>query len=140
MNDKGSGSKVQLFLRASTPLNGQPDEVIEYLEELRRKGRIQDYDVHEVPKQADINNQSSEAVQVFQEFESWAHDNDVSIQPFFDRAEYESSLSGDTGEIVTFPVMCVSVYEDDELTAVYPCSNGQGSHTVHECLHELESN
>lgn len=140
MNDKRVGSKVELFLRASTPLEGHPDEIIGQLEELRNDGCIEDFNVHEVPKQAEVNKGSSEAVQVFKEFESWASDNGVSIEPYFDREEYESSLSGDHGEVVTFPVMSVSVYEDDELRAVYPCSNGKGSHSVHECLHELESN
>lgn len=140
MDDKRVGSKVEVYLRASTPLDGHPDEVIGYLEELRKNGCIEDFSVREVPKQAEINNESSKAVQVFQEIESWASNNGVSIQPFFDREKYESSLSGNSGEIVTFPVMSVSVYEDDELRAVYPCSNGQGNHTVHECLHELESN
>lgn len=131
---------MELLLRASTPLEGHPDEVIGYLEELRSEGCIEDFSVREVPKQAEVTNGSSEAVRVFQELESWASDNGVSIHPFFDREQYESSLSGDHGEHVTFPVMSISVYEDDELRAVYPCSNSQGNHSVDECLHELESN
>lgn len=140
MSDNEKESKIQLYLRASTPLKKQPDEVIGFLEFLENQGHIDSFDVHEVPKQAHTNNETSNAINIYEKFEEWANKNEVSIQPFFKKTEYQSSLSGDEGEIVKFPVMSLSIHKDGELNAIYPCLNNEGTHTVYEFLSGLNTN
>lgn len=46
--------------------------------------------------------------------------------------------SEERSEIIWLPLQCLTVYEDDQLAGVFPCTDGQGTNTVADSLHRLE--
>lgn len=72
-------------------------------------------------------------------FQSWADREGYTLRPAFERHETSGRYGrGATAEEIRVPVVCVAVYEDDDLECVAPCSDGDRTYTVQECLEALE--
>ncbi|WP_222918827.1 HTH domain-containing protein [Natrinema sp. SYSU A 869] len=71
-------------------------------------------------------------------FESWADREGYTLRPAFERHETESMLSRRSTTEIQVPTVCVAVYEDDDLQCVAPCSDGDRTYTVENCLNALE--
>ncbi|RZH69508.1 HTH domain-containing protein [Natrinema altunense] len=71
-------------------------------------------------------------------FESWADREGYTLRPAFDRHETDSMLEHRPATEIQVPTVCVAVYEDDDLQCVAPCSDGDRTYTVEECLDALE--
>lgn len=72
-------------------------------------------------------------------FRDWAADHDCSLEPGFQTRERRSLLTDETTSIVVPPIACLAVYDADTLVGVFPCSTGETTVTVADCLNELET-
>ncbi|WP_229504769.1 HTH domain-containing protein [Natrinema versiforme] len=71
-------------------------------------------------------------------FRSWA-DREGYALCAFDRRETPSMLDRRRAVHIRVPTACVAVYEDDDLQCVAPCSDGDRTYTVEDCLTALEA-
>lgn len=72
-------------------------------------------------------------------FQTWADREGYTLQPAFTRRETSSMLSSRSTTEITVPIMCLAVYEDSDLCCVAPCSNGERTYSVEQCLAALEA-
>lgn len=70
------------------------------------------------------------------EFTGWARERD-GVELEFERREVDSSITGETYEMIRPPSVCLAVYAADELTGVFPCSMGDRELCVQSYLSEL---
>ena len=70
-------------------------------------------------------------------FQSWADQEGYDLEPAFDWRETPSVIGHRAAE-VRVPTACVAVYADDDLQCVAPCTDGDRSYTVMDCLARLE--
>ncbi|MDS0474714.1 HTH domain-containing protein [Natrinema sp. 1APR25-10V2] len=72
-------------------------------------------------------------------FQSWADREGYSLRPAFERHETPTRDGRDeTVEVIRVPIVCVAVYENGDLECVAPCSDGDRTFTVQQCLSALE--
>ena len=80
----------------------------------------------------------SEAMEAYEEFREWAEANGFSLEPGFQQRTRSFIGMDDVEEVVVFPVVALALYEADELTAVFPCTDGERTHTVESALAAFE--
>ena len=71
-------------------------------------------------------------------FRSWAEREGYSLRPAFERRKTGSMLGHRATAEIRVPTVCVAVYADDDLECVAPCSDGDRTYTVADCLARLE--
>jgi hypothetical protein len=141
--------RVVLCVRDLTP-TGLPDRqkaVYEQLLQLQEDGRIADVSVEVWGKQmyaavernpaADASARAARST--YEAFEAWAERNGHDLSPAFSTHTVSSLVSDEQTEVIRFPVMCLAVYDADDLLAVAPCSTSEGISTVDDCLEALRS-
>lgn len=74
----------------------------------------------------------------YETFEAWAERNDLSLDPGFQQRTRGFIGADGVEEVVVFPVAALAVYRDDELAAVFPCSDGERTYTVERALEAFE--
>lgn len=78
------------------------------------------------------------AIATYREFEDWADRNEHSLAPAFERRT-RSYLGLDRfDDVVVFPVVSLAIYEGERLQAVFPCSDGDETYSVLDCLDAFE--
>lgn len=142
---------VELRVRDLTPggAHDRQEAVYEQLLQLQEDGLIADGSVEvwgtQVRAEADTNPvaddaSTSTARSIYKEFEAWADRNGHHLEPAFSTHTLGSLVTEEPGQtVIRFPVMCLAVYDDDELLAVVPCSTDEGVRTVDDCLAALRS-
>lgn len=85
----------------------------------------------------DVDRGQSDTLAAFEAFEAWADRTDVDLAPAFDRRTRSPLLSEATHEVVVFPVVCLALYDANDLRAVFPCVDGDDVYTVQDCLDAL---
>lgn len=80
----------------------------------------------------------SEAIETYHEFAEWAERNDHSLSPAFERRTRSFVGLDRVDEVVVFPVVSLAIYEDEQLRAVFPCSDGDDNFSVPDCLDAFE--
>lgn len=75
----------------------------------------------------------------FNAFSAWARDADVTLTPAFGTRMRYARDTGQREMEVVLPVMCLAVYEDGELEAVYPHTDGDQCLTVFDGLDRLRA-
>jgi hypothetical protein len=80
----------------------------------------------------------SEAMDTYEEFRAWAEANGFSLEPGFQRRSRSFIGMDGVEEVVVFPVVALAVYEGEELEAVFPCTDGERTHTVESALAAFE--
>lgn len=73
------------------------------------------------------------------EFETWAARHGVTLKPAFETREIGLLTADETREAIVPPVVCLAVYQGDELKRVFPHADGEAVHTVHDGLDRLET-
>jgi hypothetical protein len=81
----------------------------------------------------------SETSEWIEEFQEWARDDDHSLGPSFQRVERSTMVSEGSVAAIRPPVLCLAVYEGDDLVTVFPCEDEGETRTVEDCLDRLES-
>lgn len=79
----------------------------------------------------------SEALVALESFEDWAEEAGVSLEPGFERRTESPLLSTGTYEVAVFPVVCLALYEGNDVCGVFPCTDGEDVHTVKDALDTL---
>lgn len=136
--DSTAGLHVALWTRR--PVCGPRTTVIDRLSSLRTKEALTDFSVTTWPDEVVISgrNRRSELLETVETFEAWAADQDLSLRPPFE-TRTASLLVGGSKEVLTTPMMLAVVYEDGELTGIYPCTDGTETWTIPDFLDALES-
>jgi hypothetical protein len=121
------------------PVCGPRTTVIDRLGRLASAGTLDAYEIETWPDEVALSEHTrhSRVVETYRRFRTWAEDTGVSIAPPFDRRTV-TSLVGRTEEVLTLPVMCLAVYEE-ELCGVYPCNDGDETWTVTDYLDAFEA-
>jgi len=121
--------RVELYLRESVPHAARQSQltVLGRLRALAEAGAVDEVTVttwaHRVD---DTESVPSPARIAYGAFEEWASRGGVSLDPAFDSHDCHSVFTDSHYRTTVYPVMCVAVYEDDDLVEVYPHSrNGQ---------------
>lgn len=130
---------VSMVLRARTPVCGSRTTVINRLGRLRATGVIDEFEVRTWPDEVVLSaeTEAGEAVETFEQFEAWADDRGLSVRPAFD-VKTVSSIVGRTRELLTLPMMSLAVSVDGDLVGVFPCSDGERTWTIGDCLDAYE--
>jgi hypothetical protein len=120
-SDSVAEETFEMVLWTRRPVCGPRTAVIDQLSKLRTDGVIADFEIRTWPDEIALSEHTehSRVVEQYKEFLLWADDHDVSITPPFERRRV-SSLVGKSEEVLTVPIMCLAVYEDDDLRGVYP--------------------
>jgi len=134
--------RIEVFLRAHTS-----PAVVESLSDLvaraRRLEDALDAAVHVEtwtavrPALEELSDSGSSITGTVEAFQSWADREGYDLEPAFDWRE-TSSVIGNRAAEVRVPTACVAVYTDGDLQCVAPCSDGDCSYTVMDCLAKLE--
>jgi hypothetical protein len=70
-------------------------------------------------------------------FAAWAREYGVRLRPFFGTRECYSMETGEKDDWIVFPAICLAVYEDGDLAAVFPHADGDTYRSVSDGLDEL---
>ncbi|WP_424004524.1 HTH domain-containing protein [Haloarcula salina] len=132
--------RVVVFLRSPVASETQKrqETVLARIEALKESGSISDFAVRHWKRLAELEADDS-VLPSLAEMDAWAAARDVTLEPAFDRHERSSGYTGRRDEVVTLPVVCVTVLDGDDLLGVYPHVCPKGCRTVADCLDELES-
>jgi hypothetical protein len=71
-------------------------------------------------------------------FEAWADDAGASLEPYLDRTEISSQITGESCTALRFPKLMLAVYRDDDLVYVAPHADATSRCTVGDALDALE--
>lgn len=134
----GESDDVQMVLWTRRPVCGPRTEIIDRLSSMRADGTIDDFTVETWPDEVALSEHTENArvVEVYKDYLLWAEEHGLSITPPFERRT-ASSLVGGEEDVLTVPIMCLAVYDDD-LCGVYPCSDENHTWTVSEYLDAYE--
>jgi hypothetical protein len=132
-----TGTRIEAYMRAYTPVSQPQNEVITRLDVLQQHGRVGEYDVTYVPKSVQRGSMT-EAERLYESFLEWADDAGLAVERPFEVQHYENPITGETVDKLVTPIVCIAVYDDDELEAVFPCEDGDAHVTVLEALDAME--
>ncbi len=138
---------VKLFLRADPELGceRQKQAVIDQLETLAARGQIDDYEVNIWTKEIRLSGPLEgtryyqTVIDHFTAFQEWADETGVMLNAAFKTQSVDCEITGETYRVLSLPCICLAVYEDGELCAVYPHASGEMSQTASSCLEQLAS-
>lgn len=108
------------------------------LEQLVADAVIDSYMVHRWSKRQPIDSVEATQQSRYASFREWARTSGVRLTPGFQTRECYSMQTGDRQRSRVFPVVCLAVYDGDELDAVYP-HVGTEPRTVEDGLDTLSS-
>lgn len=134
--------RVEVFLRASVPFDARARQlvVLGRVEALQARGLVDEIRVdtwaHRI---TDAPPEATLALSALDRFEHWALAHQATLSPGFDTHECHSGFTGQRFDTTVLPVVCLAVYDDDELVAVYPHSTGAGCVSVADGLAMLEA-
>lgn len=139
--------RVSFYARSFTPAGvaDRQHAILERLQQLHEQGPI-DACEHDVwGTCVDIAETrpgafGNDAIETVARFREWADRNEVSLSPCFEERTHRSKITGEHSRELVFPVMCLAVYQDDELVGVYPHVDDEGVVTIDEFLESLASN
>ena len=133
-------TRVDVYLREQipTPVSETVQTTVERLRTLERKGTIEELSVDSwgICTSECVNGGETVAATI-EEFERWADRTGHSLQPAFGQREVSSMFCEGSVHRHEVPILSVAVYEDDALEYVAPCSDGERTHTVEDCLDAL---
>lgn len=137
----GSNLRVEIFSRTYVPeaIQKDIDAKIERIEDL---SETEDIEVRTIEWSKELRNSKKDvkhefsdfALQKFEEFKKWSDETGYDIHPFFE--EHDMGRS----KMLTFPILSMAVYHDNDLLYLVPCSGSGGeTYTVEDGIEILES-
>lgn len=124
---------LELFLRGSPPTSQtHQQKILEKLAYLSDHGLIDDVQTRIWPDRIGIEPKTActEFIGIYEDFEKWARDHEISIHPPFTIREYSSSITQGRGKVLITPVMFLTIYRNSELVGMYPCETGGTTITI----------
>lgn len=147
--DADEALTVTVHLRAapSSAAGRRQQSVLSKLRELEAEGTIPGLTVERWSPQVTVPmpeeaGRDAGAVELFEEFETVAEESGIRLEPFFETRETVGGLlsSGPTNQqTLVFPVVCLTIRREGELTGLYPCWNDDEHQSVEDGLAALES-
>jgi hypothetical protein len=133
-------SAREMVLWTRRPVCGPRTSVIDRLSSLAATEVIGSFRVETWPDELAVSEHTehSQVVERYKEFLLWADDHDCSITPPFERRTV-SPLIGESRDVLTLPIMCLAVYEDDDLAGVYPHTSDGRTTSVVDYLDEYDN-
>lgn len=136
----GRDARLELFVRSSTPAAARERQSI-VVERLRALEDYEEVVIRSWERRAPIDGRENDGIhELYDAFAEWAGKNGVDLCPFFDTRECHSSLTGDSHTALVLPVMCLAVYDDDRLRAMFPHVDDGQPVAVGDALDALEGN
>lgn len=145
----GAQPRVELRVREPTPAGAERRQraVYDRLERLQRNRKVADVAIEVWGKQVRARTPSTPtddpivgpARAAYETFESWAKRNGHDLEPAFSVHSLGSLVDDERETVIRFPVMCLAVYNGDDLRSVAPCTTDEGVHTIEDCLTALQS-
>ena len=133
--------RAELFVRADLPTQSETRRatVENRLQELQCAGAIDATGTTVWEKRVPVASEGCLEKARHQEFLDWAIEAGATLSPFFDTRLCHSWETGEKRTELVMPALCLAVYEDDELIQVAPFARGGTSHSIEECLDDLEA-
>ena len=146
--DENSHRTVTLFVRADPELGceKQKQAVLDRLAALEADGRITDYEINVWTKAIRIagalegTTYYQRVFDHFTAFQQWAVRESVALKSGFNMESVDCEITDETYRILSLPCLCLAVYEDDELCAVYPHTDSGTTRTIGDGLDRLDAN
>lgn len=149
MIDHVSGPRVECWVRDTAPpgLKTVLDGIISRLHDEVERGTIAAVDInvwgHRIRcppegETAESDWTANDIWATYRAFETWAASNGYSLSPAFRRHQQQTLVSTESCEVIELPLVCLAVYDERELAAVFPCSTDQRTWSVGEGLDWLE--
>lgn len=135
------GTRVECYGRETlpAPVRCRREVVTERLATLVDAGRIDDLDVSAWPKRIPCDGAvDPSARDRYLALRTWASENGVRLAPFFQTRGCYSMETGERGDWIVLPALCMVVYEGDEIETVYPHADGESYRSVLDGLARLE--
>jgi len=138
--------RVELFVRSLAPdtARRQQEAVIERLRRLEERGSLGSVELYVAgqcicPSTVAAETETGQfLLDRFEAFREWATSNDVDLAGFQDRC-VDSSLTGETVTGITFPRLCLAVYDTTDLHFVAPIAGDDDETTVGEVVQTVET-
>ncbi|WP_254544404.1 HTH domain-containing protein [Halomarina pelagica] len=117
------------------------DAHVETLKRCEREGHVDALLVRAWPDEVSLSGSvtSDETLATFRRFSRWAEREGVSVCPPFERLTLISEITDERREVLRTPLMCLAVYVDDRLGAVFPHTDGERTHGVTEATATLRA-
>lgn len=137
--------RVACYVRKSS-LVAPVDSTLRTLDSLETEGIVDELTVGAWPAEVRLDDTGlhSDVVDLFEEFDAWADQWDVTIRPPFAVESRTSEITGEAREILITPVQCLAVYVGGALAEVFPHSTARSgdvrTYTVQDALTLLEEN
>jgi hypothetical protein len=130
--------RAAVYVRSPAPAatEQRQETVLARLQSLRTAGVLEDFSVTDWVRQA-ID--GDPALPTVADLQAWADDHGVSLAPAFDSHDRHNWYTGIDDAVTALPVVCLALYEDDELTAVYPHVCDRGPRSVADGMEQLEA-
>lgn len=132
------GIAVDLYVRPAQ-LEESLGDYIATLNRMERDGVLDGVTIHTWPSKVPARSPTTDVVERFREFRSWADANDATIQPPFSVRTVESEFTGETGTYISTPVLCMAVRDDESLVGVYPYTAGTEHHSIADGIERLQA-
>jgi hypothetical protein len=131
---------VEFHVRSELPppAEHRATQVYEGLTVLAAEGALDRLDRSTWPNRMPVEDPRPELRDAYLAYTRFAETQDKSLAPFFQTRECYTPEYGGWTDWLVLPAMCLAVYENDELAAVYPHTDGQETYTVQEGLELLE--
>ena len=129
---------VTLYVRTPAPMATKERQasVLGRLDALRAAEVLDDVTVTYWVRQATNDDAVMPSVGALEE---WAEANDVTLAPAFDRHDRSNWYTGHDDVVVSLPVICLAVFEDEDIVSVYPHRGRNGNLSVSDGLDRLEA-
>jgi len=141
MSQTHCGTRARLHVRETlpTPVRGRRERVTDRLSTLVAEGALAEYEAETWDKRIPADGSGDRDTQdAYLAYSQWAEEAGVSLSPFFETRECYSWQTGERGTWMVLPALCLSVYEDDELVAVYPHRDGDTYESVWSGIDSLD--
>lgn len=137
MTDSTSRFDVDCYVRP--PVEGATRQVVETLETHDRAGRLNSLTVETWPAAVSRDSTvTTDVLETVEGFREWASERGARLEPAFSFDEPTHDLTGERRSLVRLPVVCLAVYEDDDLYCVIPNRTEERTCTVWKALETLE--
>lgn len=115
-------------------------EIRSELNQLAREGYIEEPDVVVWGTHIDMRpeNERTNHYETYVDFAAWAARNDYDLGPGFRLHRSSTMFDEDEYPVVTVPLVSLAVYEDNEVTAVFPHSADGSVNTIEDGLKYLQ--
>lgn len=131
---------VDCYVRATADVL-PVDEIISTARTYEEEGLLTEAAVEFWPTEIRLTDETEETdiVRSYRQFQTWADDEGVSLEPAFTRRKRTSMVSDTSETVLVLPVLCLAVYNSGELVSVAPHTTETSQYTVVDALADISS-